>query len=390
MFSERLIVRVAILFLAIVSPAAARCQSAPGAPGSVSAWTRANKEGVGTATTTDSKVWFTLEGGILTEVYYPRLDTANVRMLEFAVSNGDSVWLESKDMEHSLERLTDDALVYRQTSRDAGHNFEIKKTYVTDPQRNSLLIDVSFSGDPKYSLYVLYEPSLKNFGANDTGYTLHGALVAEKEDTASALVSSVGFSQMTSGFAGSSDGYTDLLIHRHLEWSYARAEKGNIVQSAKITGGHFTLVLGFGPTANDAIAIAKASLEQGFSAARTEYIRGWSDYAGTLRKVPEPYAREFRLAAMVLKAHEDKTYRGAMIASMSIPWGNAVPSEVPNTGGYHLVWARDLYEVATGLLAAGDRAAAELSVQHSAEAGWKLPAKLLARRASLLEPCTDG
>src|SRR5260370_11520793 len=67
---------------------------------------------------------------------------------------------------------------------------------------------------------------------------------------------------------------------------------------------------------------------------------------------------------MVLKAHEDKKYRGAMIASMSIPWGFAVLSDKPNVGGYHLVWARDLYEVATGLLAAGDKAAAERALNY--------------------------
>ena len=76
------------------------------------------------------------------------------------------------------------------------------------------------------------------------------------------------------------------------------------------------------------------------------------------------YAQEFRLAAMVLKAHEDKTFRGAMIASMSMPWGFAVKADLPTVGGYHLVWARDLYEIATGLLAAGDRAAAERALNY--------------------------
>jgi glucoamylase len=65
-----------------------------------------------------------------------------------------------------------------------------------------------------------------------------------------------------------------------------------------------------------------------------------------------------------LKAHEDKTYRGAMIASMSIPWGFAVKAGEPTVGGYHLIWARDLYEVATGLLAAGDRAAADRALNY--------------------------
>jgi glucoamylase len=36
---------------------------------------------------------------------------------------------------------------------------------------------------------------------------------------------------------------------------------------------------------------------------------------------------------------------------MSIPWGEAKGDE--DTGGYHLVWPRDMVNSATGLLAAG-------------------------------------
>src|SRR5580700_8986827 len=111
--------------------AAAQNQSAPGAPGALPTWTSGSKEGVGTSTSTDSHVWFTLQGGILSEVYYPRLDTADVRTLEFAVSDGKTVWLESKDMLHSLERVNDEALLYRQISSDPKGKFKLTKTYVT-------------------------------------------------------------------------------------------------------------------------------------------------------------------------------------------------------------------------------------------------------------------
>jgi glucoamylase len=300
----------------------------------------------------------------MTEVYYPRLDTADVRTLEFAVSDGNAVWLESKDMQHSIEWIDENALVFRQTSRGADGRFLLAKTYITDPQHDTVLIDVTFSAPAKYSLYVLYDPSIKNSGYGDTGYSQSDALVTQKDDVASALLSSTGFQQASSGFAGASDGYTDLLLHHRLEWSYRRAENGNVVQVAKIAGEHFALALGFGPTPSAAVESARASLERGFAAVSAEYAKGWREYVRTLRQETGPYASEFRLAAMVLKAHEDKTYRGAMIASMSIPWGNAVRADTPTVGGYHLVWARDLYEVATALLAAGDRAAAERALNY--------------------------
>ncbi len=344
--------------------APAQNSSAPGAPGTMPTWTPGNKEGVGTSTSTDSHVWFTLQDGILSEVYYPRLDTADVRTLEFAVSDSKQVWIESKDMQHSIKRVSDDALIYRQTSRDAAGRFMISKTYATDPARDTLLIDVTFSAPDGFALYVLYDPALKNSGMGDTGYTQDDALVTEKPGVASALLCGDGLQQMTSGFAAASDGYTDLLQHRRLDWSYARAENGNVIQAAKLAGAHFTLALGFGTTPVAAIASAKASLQDGFPSVSARYAAGWSEYVQTLRPVNGPYAREFRVAAMVLKAHEDKTFRGAMIASMSIPWGFAVKADVPTVGGYHLIWARDLYEIATGLLAAGDRAAAERALNY--------------------------
>ncbi len=353
------------LLICIASvPALLQGQLAPGAPGAIPTWTPGSKEAVGTATSTDSRVWFTLQGGILTEVYYPRLDTADVHSLEFAVSDGKTVWIESKDMLHSLSSIDENALVYHQTSSDSGGHFQISKTYATDPHHDSLLMDVSFSGSPAYSLYVLYDPSLKNSGYGDTGYSQGDALVAEKADIASALVSSNGFTEMTSGFAGTNDGYTDLLLHHRLEFSYARAENGNVIQAAKLQGSHFTLALGFGATSASAVESARASLKSGFSSISADYANGWHEYARSLRQVDKRYARQFRLAAMTLKAHEDKTFRGAMIASMSIPWGFAVNADAPGVGGYHLIWARDLYEVATAMLVAGDRAAAERALDY--------------------------
>ena len=52
---------------------------------------------------------------------------------------------------------------------------------------------------------------------------------------------------------------------------------------------------------------------------------------------------------MVLNAHQDKSFRGAQVASLSVPWGES-SEERP---GYHLVWPRDLVECAGALLALG-------------------------------------
>ena len=166
-----------LYFLVITFSTAAQERAAPGAPGTIPTWMPGNKEAVGTSTSTESRVWFTLQGGVLSEVLYPRVDRAAVRSLEFAVSDGKSVWLESKDMRHSIERMYDNALLYRQTSRDPAGRFEISKIYATDPAHDTLLIDVTFKASQEFALYILYIPALKNSGVGDTGYDQDGALI---------------------------------------------------------------------------------------------------------------------------------------------------------------------------------------------------------------------
>jgi glucoamylase len=363
--SSLALLALCVMLAAPTAPTALLGQAAPGGPGEMPRWTTGGKNAIGTSLTAQSKVWFTLQGGILSEVYYPRVDMADVHGLEFAVSDGKRVWIESRDMRHVIERPDDRALLFRQTSTDSAGRFTISKAYATDPQHNTLLIDVTFTGPARDSLYLLYQPALKNAGYGNSGWRDAGALLAQKSDVASALMASGGFSTTSSGFAGVNDGYTDLLLHRRLTWRFARADSGNVVQVAHVARrAHFTVALGFGDTPAAARAAAQASLQRGFLAVRAEYARGWNQYLHGLRAVSPAYAKEFQLAAMVVRAHEDKTYRGAIIASMSIPWGYAVPADTPNVGGYHLVWARDLYEAATGLLVAGDTATAQRALRY--------------------------
>jgi glucoamylase len=76
---------------------------------------------------------------------------------------------------------------------------------------------------------------------------------------------------------------------------------------------------------------------------------------------------------MVLAASEDKTHPGAFVAAPASPW--AFGSDDPS-GPYHLVWSRDLYQIATALLAAGDVAGARraldflLDVQQKADGSF--------------------
>jgi hypothetical protein len=50
-----------------------QAQVAPGGPGGKADWLPSNKTGIGTSYTTASNVWFTLQDGRLSELYYPDL-----------------------------------------------------------------------------------------------------------------------------------------------------------------------------------------------------------------------------------------------------------------------------------------------------------------------------
>jgi glucoamylase len=216
----------------------------------------------------------------------------------------------------------------------------------------------TLSGGP-YKLYVLYNPSLINSGKGDTGATLGDALVANDGNIASALLSSSGFMKMSNGYSGThSDGYQDLLAHRTLSTQFESASTpGNIVQVGQVnanTDTTFTLALGFGSTREEAASNAKASLDIPFAAQRAKYEQGWHDYMGPLTvpnsvKGSTELSTQYNVALMTLKAHEDKTFRGANVASLTIPWGNVVNADDCCVAGYHHVWARDLYQVATAL-----------------------------------------
>jgi glucan 1,4-alpha-glucosidase len=359
-----------------VSPTEA---TAPGWPGDSAKWTTGNKQGLGTATSRDSKVWYTLANGALSEVYYPRGDMADVRSLEFAVTDGVSfVERESDDTTHEARLVDPRSLTYRQVNTAKSRRYSITKTYITDPARSTVLVQVTFEaltpGD--YRLFALYDPALGNSSLHDTasrkGSGTDVALLASDGTmaVASALIASSGFVHTSNGFVGTSDGWTDLKADRRLDWDYPVARDGNVLQTAEIAlnkagPATFTLALGFAESITGAEATARASLTQPFSAQEAAYQKGWHDYLASLAPVPaallDRLATQYDVAVMTIKAHEDKTYPGAFIASLTLPWGFSVSAD-DGGGGYHFVWARDLYHQATAMLAAGDRDAADRTV----------------------------
>lgn len=341
-------------------------ESAPGGPGKDAHWATAAKQGVGTSASTKSKVWFTLTQGVMTEVYYPDVTVANVHLLQFVVVDPKTkkVETEQDDAIHQIKVTRPDSLTFQQINTAKSGAWKITKTYVTDPKNDSVLIDVKFEPKNKdLNLFVYFDPSIGNAGMGDEGRSVLGRFVAFKEKArdkgASALAFSSKIDQMTNNLLGENDGLMQLRQFGKIETETERSFNGNIVQVARIVDpSRFTAVLSFHKNSLSAGEIARVSLARGFEAARAEYEKEWADYVKTLPRVDEKYQAQFNMAAMQLKAHEDKANPGANIASMSVPWGGDKNANEPNVGGYHLVWSRDLYQVFTAFMAIGDKAAA--------------------------------
>lgn len=372
---------MSIIFAASIASvlAQATAEVAPDGPGQDAHWPSAAKNGFGTSNTLASKVWFTLNGGVLTEVFYPTLDVPNVQSLQLVIVQAGSVQTESEHTVHRIEVLDPRSLTFRQVNTALNGAYTIAKTYVTDPDRSSLLIDVAFRWNKpepcSCSLYVNYDPSINNSGMHDSAWIEGNWLVASDGDKASVVaLAGEGLADQTNGFLGTSDGLSQLRRGGKFI-RYLRADNGNVVQMARVDfsrragnvdagSTRFTIVLSFGRNPQEAMRTAQASIDKGFAKSLSSYQRSWHQYLQRLRRVPGRYRAQFNMSAMVLKALEDKTFRGAMIASPSVPWGGGPNANEPTISGYHAVWSRDLYHVGTAFLAMGDRASANRALDY--------------------------
>ncbi len=86
------------------------CQHpAPGGHGIAPRWTRSDKDGVRTAYSGLSRVWFTVSKGILNEVYYPTIDRPAIRDLQYLITDGETFFRDERHLNNTYECLAPDA-----------------------------------------------------------------------------------------------------------------------------------------------------------------------------------------------------------------------------------------------------------------------------------------
>lgn len=336
--------------------------SAPGAPGMPPTWSSSAKEMVGCALGR-SRLWFTVGGGIVNEVYYPRIDIPQIRDLGFIVADGRGFWVEVKRLwQHTVELLAPGIPAVRIVHRHP--RFQLTLQIVAGSERDVLLIDVALAGDADLRPYALLAPHLGGTGrgnrAEVTAQSGRRVLSATQGPYSLALAAATGaqsdaFGRASAGNVGASDGWQDFHTNGAMSWEYADAGPGNVALIGELSRS-CVLALAFGSSSESAATLALSALFEPFEHTRDRYIEGWSEWYAMSRVPPDYTAglpplcvEQFHMSTMVLRAHQDKTYPGAMVASLSVPWGNTKEERE----GYHLVWPRDLVECAGGLLAVG-------------------------------------
>ncbi len=401
---------VLVLSLIPVQFAHASGGTAPDGPGASSFWTPSDNTVLGTAANTTSDVWFTGYNGILGEIYYPTDDTPNTTDLQFMVGDSGHTWVDlEKTNTTSVAQLYDNrSLAWTVTNTANNGKYKIVKTFYTDPNRNSVIQQTTFTALTgtlsNYLLYALYNPAMHDAGNDNSSstQTYNGTTMLVSTDSsgnyASALAATIPYvSGMTSsGFVGENDGYTDLLGTSNcgssscpdytMNYTYGSADNGNTAQTGELdlsdggtintstaTSITFDLVLSFGQTSGSTSATTSVeetlagTLGDNFSTMLSNFVSQWHTFDNSLNTPPAVGAngaiqqareQEYYLAVNVIKASQDKQ-TGAFVAGLGTPWGD---TNGDGDNGYHLVWERDLYEFASALIVAGDTADAKSAV----------------------------
>jgi glucoamylase len=341
-----------------------------GAPGMDPRWTSSLKDSVGTAYSASSRIWFTVSHGILNEIYHPTIDHPQTRDLGLLVSDGSSfVHEEKRDMIPSFEYIHPEALGVRYTNVDKEGRYQLVKEIICDPHHSVVLMHVRLEAGPngseefldKLHIFALLAPHMDGGGAGNSARAVDVAgrkvLLAWKNRWTLAMSADCGFSRVSCGFVGASDGWHDLTDNFRMDWQFGSATNGNLALTGEIDlrdgSREFTLGIGIGDSHHSALSKTVGSLSVAFATNSARFLEQWQRAASPYRLATKSGDRGMLMQTSnnILLAHEDKTYSGAFVASASIPWGQAKGDD--DLGGYHLVWTRDMVQTASALLACG-------------------------------------
>lgn len=342
---------------------------APGKPGINPTWSSSAKDMVSTALGA-SRLWATFGYGIVNEIYWPSTGQPQIRDLGFIIA-GPHGWTEVKRAHHYII-TTPKAYVPLPKVVHEGEGYRLELEFLPHPLRDTLLIRYRLEGEEELKLYALLSPHLNSDRKDNTAWA--GAdLAARLGGVALSLRNDAGFSQASAGYVGTSDGWQDFNTNGAMTWHYPQASEGNVALTGELPSNSGIMALSFAETLEGARTLSRSSLADDYDDTRDLFVEQWEAWGKAL-KIPytsPELQREAELSAAVIKIHEDRTYGGALVASLSVPWGQAHD----DLGGYHLVWTRDAVEAAFAMIAIGQlqdaaRTLAYLIGTQAANGSW--------------------
>ena len=379
-----------------------------GAPGIAPTWSSSDKDFVTTALD-GSRLWATVGHGVINEVYWPTTGHPQIRDWGFYLV-GEKRWIDLK-RESRYRLLTPGPVLPALSILHHGDDYQLTLEVLPDPQRDVLLVRYALTGP--YQLVTIVAPHLGSTGRDNSAWIDDGVAYAGGGGYVLCLATNGTLRSMSCGFVGASDGWQDLSRHGALTYGFQSAIAGTVAITAEASHHRGVLALGFGATPRGAYMRARTALTADFDLMRNEFLEAWHAWGATL-SLPRPddtLGDAAQFSAALLKMHEDRSFPGAVVASLSVPWGNSTDS----LGGYHLVWPRDATLTAFALLAANQRRDARHILAHliaaqrrdgawpqnyfpSGETYWSgiqldevaLPVLLVAKLAELAEPQLPG
>ena len=365
---------------------------AKGKPGVEPSWTSGAKTLVGTAESSQSRVWYTINNGVLAEIYFPDVDQANTRVVRFLVTGADGFFSDELwDATHKVEWLEDGVPGCRVKTECKCGRYRLDKEIVTDPLRDILLLRVRFTPAPgeDLRLYLTADVHIGDQGAENHAwageYKGLPMLIACRGQLSLALACDPPPKQLSVGYVGTSDGYAVLSRGEPLPDANI-AKPGNVALTAELDvksisraageDGTFLVALACGGDPAEAAQQARAGILQEFAKTRDLFVRQWQGRQAESMPVEDLSGNPidlYRVSTAILQTHQSKRFPGGFVASLSLPWGFIRTDQ--DVGGYHVVWPRDLVETAMGKLASGDDRTARstlfyLACTQSADGGW--------------------
>ena len=261
------------------------------------------------------------------------MDRPQTRDLQLLFADGDKVFLDEKrDLSCQTERIAE-SQGYRMTKQDPHGRLCLVQEVISDPVRPCVLAHTVVEGDQRFleslKIYVLCAPHLQVSGAGNNGYVVEVCgrelLMAEKDGLWLALCASCGFSRLSCGYVGTSDGYTDLRDNARMDYEFDHAKDGNIALTGELNlpqNRTFTLGLAFGDSVESAVSALFQSLGVPYKEQRQTFLDQWKSAALPRQELVRTSGDNGKLLAVsynLLLTHEDKRYQGGLVASLAIP-----------------------------------------------------------------------